>query len=141
MKKLSVGMICSRRYTCKLYEALKKTVQEESPLPPIELARIHMKNQLGKICKAVPKFLLKDAPLGLEPIAILQDGNCYPRSVLYIIFGTQERHIKIRVRMIFQARENESLHLNNDYLSLGLVNKGKHLHHTQLYSLYSGDCM
>ena len=50
---------------CKLYEALKKTVQEELPLPPIELARIHTKNHLGKICKAAAKFLPKDAPLDL----------------------------------------------------------------------------
>ena len=45
----------------------------------------------------------------------------------------------MRVRLIFQAVENESLHLNNDYLSLGLHHKGKCLHHTQLYCLYSGD--
>ena len=82
---------------CKLYQALKKTVQEESPLPPIELARIYKKNHLGQICKATSQFLPRDAPSGLEPIAIFGDGNCYLRSVLYILYETQERHIDIRV--------------------------------------------
>ena len=58
---------------------------------------------------------------------------------MYILSGTHERYIKIRVQRIFQAMENESLHLNNEYLSLGLHHKRKCLHHTQLYCLYSGD--
>ena len=85
-KPFSWNDLLNKVNACKSYEALAKAVQEESPLPPIEMARIHMKNHLGKICKAAAKFLPKDASLGLEPISILGDGNCYLRSVLKLGF-------------------------------------------------------
>ena len=42
-------------------------------------------------------YLPHDVPDSYAPYKILGNGNCYPRSVSYLVFGTQERHTEIHV--------------------------------------------
>ena len=71
---------------CKLYEALKKTVQEESSLPPIELARIHTKNHLGLAGFGCGQISTKRCTFGFGAYCDIWRWRCYLRSVSYVLF-------------------------------------------------------
>ena len=47
-----------------------------------------------------------DAPNGFTPISIEGDGNCFPRTVSYILQKNQARHKEIHVRIVYEAVQN-----------------------------------
>ena len=48
-------------------------------------------------------YLPHDAPDSYAPITIVGDGNCFPRSVSYALFCTQNRHAEICTRIIYES--------------------------------------
>ena len=47
--------------------------------------------------------LPNDAPDGFIPISIEGDGNCFPRTVSYILQKDQAHHKEIHVRIVYEA--------------------------------------
>ena len=43
-------------------------------------------------------FFPNDHPPNVVPTQTLGDGNCFPQALSDVLFGTQNRHVKIRVR-------------------------------------------
>ena len=64
-------------------------------------------------------YLPHDVPDSYAPYKIVGNGNFYPRSVSYFVFGTQERHAEIHVRLIYEAIKNKNIYLDNNYLCMG----------------------
>ena len=62
-------------------------------------------------------FFPNDHPPNVVPTHTLGDGNCFPWAVSNVLFRTQNRHVKIHVRLVFEAVLNEQLYLRNKYLS------------------------
>ena len=48
-------------------------------------------------------YLPHDAPDSYAPITIVGDGNCFPRSVSYALFCTQNCHAEIFTRIIYES--------------------------------------
>ena len=65
-------------------------------------------------------FFPNDHPPNVVPTHTLGDGNCFPRALSNALFRTQNRHVEIRVRLVFKAVLNEQFYLSNEYLSLGV---------------------
>ena len=42
-------------------------------------------------------YLPPDAPDSYAPLEIVGDGNCFPRTVSFMLFGTEGRHTEIHV--------------------------------------------
>ena len=68
-------------------------------------------------------FYPKDHPRNFVHIFTIGDGNCFPRAVSHALFSTQERHVEVRVRIVYEAVKNEDLYLSDNYLSLGVENR------------------
>ncbi|XP_076446314.1 uncharacterized protein LOC143283825 [Babylonia areolata] len=49
----------------------------------------------------------EDAPDHLEPVEITGDGNCLPRSVSVLAYGTQDHHQELRTRIIVEMAAHE----------------------------------
>ena len=64
-------------------------------------------------------YLPLDAPDLYAPLQIVGDGNCFPRIVSFMLFGTENRHTEIRVRIVYKAVLNKERYLDNSYLCIG----------------------
>ena len=123
------------------------SVISENQIPTFVAQRKYKQTNFDPIWPTAMKFYPKDHPPNFVPIETIGDGNCFPRAVAHGLFGTQERHIEIRVRIVYEAVKNEQLYLNNNYLSLGVQNRlparpGLRMPSTTIvnrYCLYSGD--
>ena len=60
-----------------------------------------------------------DAPEGFAPCKIGADGNCFPRTLSFICFRTQEMYMEMRVRLVYEAVLNAKYYISNKYLSRG----------------------
>ena len=57
-----------------------------------------------------------DAPHDLLPITNLGQGDCLYRATSQLIFGTQEHHCEMRVRVVMEMLKNEEMYLNGKWL-------------------------
>ena len=64
-------------------------------------------------------YLPNDAPEGFAPCKIVGDGNCFPRSLSYICFRSEDMDVEFRVRLQYEALLNAKNYLNNKYISRG----------------------
>ena len=94
---------------------------QTNPLPPLKcMLHTQMTESAKRNLDFVAlHYLPKDAPDSYAPYKIVGDGNCFPRSVNYLVFGTQDRHIEIRVWLVYKAVINKELYLDNNYLCRG----------------------
>lgn len=51
------------------------------------------------------------------PLSVLRDGNCFYRSLSVLVFGTEEMHIEMRVRITIDMVMKADLYTCKDYLS------------------------
>ena len=59
-------------------------------------------------------------PQFFKPTSIIADGNCFPRSLSRLLFGTQCRHGELRVRLVKEGVMNEKHYLDNAHLKVGV---------------------
>ena len=78
-----------------------------------------------------------DMPANLAPLQTGTDGNCFPRTVSYLLFKTQERYTEIRVRLIYEAVKNIEHYLDDNYISIGAHNFYSHGTLPEQYAQYS----
>ena len=82
-------------------------------------------------------YLPSDAPDSFAPVSIVGDGNCFPRSISYVLFRTQSCYDEIRTRIIYESVQNMDMYLDNAYLQMG----ANHIYHrgslAQQYAMYS----
>ena len=63
-----------------------------------------------------------DAPRNVSPIQIEGDGNCFLRSISYILYKSQNHYMEVRTRIIYEAVKNYNKYLDDFYVSRGAVN-------------------
>ena len=92
----------------------------DNVLPPIELNKKYQQSSDDKTDPVAMHFFPNDHPPNVVPTQTLGDGNCFPQALSNALFRTQNRHVEIRVRLVFEAVLNEQFYLSNEYLSLGV---------------------
>ena len=103
---------------CHTYDEIVAVVRKYK-LPPLKLRRKYRQTVYDQIDLIAQKFYPVDHPANYVPIVTKGLGNCFAHALSHALFGTQNRHVEIRVRLVFEAVMNEPLHLSNQYLSLG----------------------
>ena len=63
-----------------------------------------------------------DAPERIAPISVEGDGNCFPRTISYLLYKAERRYMEIRVRIVYEAIKNLQSYLDHNYISVGAVN-------------------
>ena len=56
------------------------------------------------------------------PISIEGDGNCFPRTISYILYKSETKYSEIRARIVYEAVINMDSYLDNSYVSIGARN-------------------
>ena len=113
--------VAKELHACHIFEEVVCVVRRYT-LPHIRLNRKYRQMLQDVICEVAMVFYPSDHPPNFVPIQTYGDGNCFFRAVSHALFGTEERHVKIHVRIVFEAILNEPLHLSSNYLSLGMRN-------------------
>ena len=67
-------------------------------------------------------YMPPDMPSGLAPMQIEGDGNCFPRTISYLLSKSQAMYTEIRVRIIYEAVQNIDKYLDDIYVSRGATN-------------------
>ena len=80
----------------------------------------------------------KDSPEGLAPVTTGGDGNCFMRAASVVMFGSEERHEEIRVRIVFEAVLKKKLYLMETALGVGAVHTYTRGTLAQQYAQYTG---
>ena len=82
-------------------------------------------------------YIPNDAPESFAPISIVGDGNCFPRTISYLLFRTQSHHEEIRTRIIYESINNMAMYLDNAYLQMGANHLYRRGTLAQQYAMYS----
>ena len=133
-------------HKARSYDKIVQLVHD-NVLPPIELNKKYQQSSDDKTDPVAMHFFPNDLPPNVVPTHTLGDGNCFPQALSNVVFGTQNRHVKIRVQLVFKAVLNEQFYLSNECLSLGVQGRLptrpnlRALSTTVVsrYCLYSGD--
>lgn len=90
----------------------------QNPLPPLQCAISLNMSQLDmdNIDFVALHYSPTDAPERCAPVSIIGDGNCFPRTLSYILFRSQHQHLEMRTRIVYEACLNKNHYLNNDYI-------------------------
>ena len=67
-------------------------------------------------------YMPSDMPAGLAPINIEGDGNCFPRTISYLLSKLQQLYTEMRVHIIYEAVRNMDKYLDHNYVSVGAHN-------------------
>ena len=78
-----------------------------------------------------------DMPPALAPLQTAADGNCFPRTISYLLFKTQARYTEIQVRLIYEAVRNIAHYLDDNYVSKEAHNFYDHGTLPEQYAQYS----
>ena len=80
-----------------------------------------------------------DMTPGLAPVQIEGDGNCFPCTVSYWLYKSQEMYTEMLVCIIYQAVGNIDKYLDHNYVSVGARNFYEGGTLPEQYAQYSDD--
>ena len=66
-------------------------------------------------------YIPDNAPQRIAPLSVKGDGNCFPRTISYLLCKSQSRYMEMRVRIVYEAVINLDSYLDNNYVSVGHV--------------------
>ena len=122
---------------CKLYKTLEAKVQQLT-IPVTSSTHVwNFRISGDSLDKTALIFRPNDAPEGRFPIHCGSDGNCFCRAISRLIYGNEDHHREIRIRIAIEAVTNKNLYLNDTYLTLGQSMDGNSMSRKEKYSIYS----
>ena len=125
-----------------------KSVISSLALPKLPNSYIGDKCQVGGDVedKDSKQYIPPDLPSIYQlhrPMVIYGDGNCFPRSISRIVYGTVDFYTEIRCRIIIDLVQNFNQYIDHNYLMRGAppqCHTKQYCHIGTLYSLLSPTC-
>ena len=107
---------------CKTYEELEDLVKSGNVDHHFELQEnIHHTKMKFEVDTVAQHFYPSDGPQELTPCKCNRDGNCFPRCVSKLLFGTKDHHLAIHATLVYEAITHKNFYLDNTYLKYGAV--------------------
>ena len=50
------------------------------------------------------------------PSKMIDDGNCFPRTLSYLLFKDQDHHLELCTQIVYEAYLHKDMYLNNNYI-------------------------
>ena len=72
------------------------------------------------------------------PICTTGDGNCLPRAISWSLFGHENCHLEVRLRILIEGVLNKDKYLDNNFLINGASRVHRRGTFPQQYTLFSG---
>ena len=95
--------------SCVTFTALVQYISQ-NPLPPL-VCNINteiLPAESNEIDFVALHYLPCDVPHSFAPIKIIGDGNCFPRTLSYLLFKDQEHYQEMHTHIVYEACLNKS---------------------------------
>ena len=138
--KLTWEQRLAQMHSTSNFDDLQQYVNS-NPLPNFEgLPNVNMTEEdKANLDFVALHHLPNDAPDGFALISIEGDGNCFPRTVSYILQKDQAHHKEICVRIVYEAVQNMAKYLDNAYVSIGAHHFYRRATLIQTFAMYTED--
>lgn len=116
-------VIQTEEYECTSFEELAQLCQSMShDIPRLELTSF---SNRSLNCDPVDEYADAWLPVDCRirspvPIRTKPDGSCFAQAASRLIFGTPNRHVEVRVRLILEGVKNREYYTNHDELAFGI---------------------
>lgn len=105
---------------CQSFASMQAIVNTFSgPPPPLGNCEQTLKTSRSVIDEDAFRFYPNDAPCDYLPVQTYGDGNCFPRALSILLYGSQRKHLEIRGRIVYQAILEKQKFLSAEYLDFG----------------------
>ena len=64
-------------------------------------------------------YIPSDAPDSYAPVKIIVDGNCFPRTLSYLLFKDEDHHQELCTQIVYEASLHKGRYLDNNYIQFG----------------------
>ena len=93
----------------------------ENPLPDCNYVanNMLMQAEADMLDMVALHHMPNDMPAGLAPLQVEGDRNCFPHTINYLLFKTENRYMEICVQIIYKAVVNMRMYLDDNYISQG----------------------
>ena len=100
------------------------TFVNNNPLPCFmdELTDTITQQEIHNLDMVALHHIPDNAPQRIAPLSVEGDGNCFPRTISYLLCKSQSRYMEMRVCIVYEAVINLDSYLNNNYVSVGAHN-------------------
>ena len=78
-----------------------------------------------------------DAPQRVAPVSVEGDGNCFPQTISYLLYKSEQKYMEIRVRLVYEAILNINSYVDDIYVSVGARHSYDRATLTEQYAQYS----
>ena len=96
----------------KQLEVAVATIKE----PPLIASHIHNTySECNLIDDITLHFLPSDSPSGYLPVRNFGDGNCFAQASSQFIYGTEDHHLEVSIRIVLEAVINKQLYLDQNF--------------------------
>ena len=138
--KLTWEQRLTQMHSISNFDDLQQYVNS-NPLPNFEgLPNVNMTEEdKANLDFVALHHLPNDAPDGFAPISIEGDGNCFPRTVSYILQKDQACHKEIHVRIVYEAVQNMAKYLDNAYVCIDEHHFYRRATLVQTFAMYTED--
>ena len=85
-------------------------------------------NLISKVHSATFDVLPDDLPDVVLPLDVYGDGNCFARCLSLAMFGCEDRHRELRVRMALEMARQEHFFMDPTYLNRGMTSEENNIH-------------
>ena len=114
-KRLSFNAIHAQLLACVSFRQLKMTVNRLTHIADqfaLPTNTCHIGEQPVVVDDVARCLMPEDAPERYFPVCVKADGNCFPRALSLLLFGTEDHHLELRCRIVMELALNEDLYLN-----------------------------
>ncbi len=64
--------------------------------------------------------MIGDTEVDAVPVQITSDGNYLPRSISILLYGNEDHHVEIRMRLLLEGVKNSKEYLDQKFLEKGI---------------------
>jgi len=111
-----------------LYHAYQKCLSSvlfKICIPFVKRSRAYLRYQIGihkhehgvRTVDVISSLLLDNN--SFIPLKVIGDGNCLPRTASVLMFGFEDHHAEIRVRLAIEMSLHEDIYLDDTFLAQG----------------------
>ena len=85
-------------------------------------------NLIATVHSGTLDILPDDLPDVVLPLDVYGDGNCFARCLSLAMFGSEDRHRELRVRMALEMARQDKFFMDPTYLNRGMTSEEKNIH-------------
>ena len=129
-----------RTLACKSFTELENLFKETDISCLDDVSKtIQEAQRFDQINTVATAELPEDVPRNFVPTVIYSEGICFPRAICEAMYGNEDCHLEICMRMLIQGNLNVRRYLDHNHLSVGTNKNYKSVTFPLVFAQYCGE--